>query len=150
MFLRFLCSSSEVWKSRPCQTLPSFNEDPEPGHGVALQDVFSPDVFCPSVSMARLSLRLLETDPGLGQGVWVWGQFEDLSTHSPFLPEESKQIVISSWRLISKGRMTWRGMGTCPWWRRGIKRGDLGCWWQALRTVAEGWLGTGVSLWQGL
>lgn len=30
---------------------------------------------------------------------------------------------------------------------------DLGCWWQELRTVAGGWLGTGVSefpLWKGL
>lgn len=46
-------------------------------------------------------------------------------------------------------------MGTCPL-RVGVNRdvlADLGCWWQELRTVAGGWLGTGVSefpLWKGL
>lgn len=43
--------------------------------------------------------------------------------------------------------MTWRGHGNLPWGvgLKGEVLADLGSWWQELRTVAEGWLGTGVS-----
>lgn len=68
MFLRFLWSSSEVWKSQPCQTMPSFNEDSEPGHCIALQDVCFLPMFSVSVSMARLSLGGPRNRPVPGAG----------------------------------------------------------------------------------
>lgn len=45
--------------------------------------------------------------------------------------------------------MTCRGSGNLPGLRRvgelkGEAFADLGCWWPELRTVAEGWLGSGV------
>lgn len=128
-----------------------FIKGPEPVNRLALQDAcFLPDLSL-SVSVACLSLGVLETEPCLGQGEWVWGQVQDLAAHSPFLLGASKQTVISSWTCVSRGGMVWRGRGDLPH-GGGFERRRLGPPWLLVAgagTGAEGQPGT-AGLWNSL
>ena len=149
MFLRFTCSSSEFWNSQPCTTAPGFNKDSEPRGCIALQEV----VFSPWPHSACLSLWHV-CHSGAGKRIHALGRESEsggrFQTSPPTLHSWRRRacrLLSAHGALFPKEEWPGGAVGTCPL-RVGVNGevlADLGCWWQELRTVAGGWLGTGVA-----
>lgn len=149
MFLRFICSSSEVCNSQPCTTMPGFNKDSEPGSCIALQEVLFPPwpySFSPSPWHA-CHWGAWKQIHALGREGEFGGRFETLPPTSHSCWKRASRLLSAHGALFPAEEWPGGAVGTCPV-GVGLKEevlADLGSRWQELRTVAGGWLGTGAS-----
>lgn len=103
-------------------------------------------LFSPSLSLSlclMFVMRVLETDPYLGQGSWVLGQVWDLAVRDQL----DSYILMEVYFQRKNDLEGPRELALCE--QQGSLKGkvlaELGCWRQELRTVAEGWLDTVIS-----
>lgn len=122
--VRLVCSTLEVWSSWHRETMLSCNTDSESWNCVTLRYVcFLLDL---SLSLCLNGTFVIE-DPGNRSIHWA-GRVGLGAGLRPC--RKSKWFVICSWRLIFRGRMTWRGHENLPSGRgEKFKRRSLGWAW---------------------